>query len=64
MGEIESLNKELERGTYTYDFQGNVIIQNKEVAESIPTDFKFKFRFKRGRKKNEKNNKYNSRNVN
>lgn len=53
--DIESLNKELERGQYTYDFQGNIIIQNNQVAENIPADFKFKYRFKRGRRNNDKN---------
>eukprot|EP00347_Sterkiella_histriomuscorum_P003628 403363556 len=49
--EIENLNKELDRGTYTYDFEGHVILQNSQVADQIPADFKFKYRFKKGRGK-------------
>jgi len=50
--EIENVNKELERtAAFTYDFQGNVIVQNHAVGEHLPPDFKFRYKFKKGRKK-------------
>lgn len=41
------MNKELDRGGYTYDYQGRIMLQNAGVAEQIPPDFKFKYRFKK-----------------
>lgn len=53
--EIENINKELEKTKFTYDFKGNIIVQNSMVAEMVPADFKFKYKFKKGRRKGENN---------
>ena len=34
--EIENINKELEKGGYTYDFKGNVLLLNHNVTEQLP----------------------------
>lgn len=49
--EIETINKELEKGGYTYDYKGNVLIQNQNISEHLPQDFKFRYKFKKGRRK-------------
>ena len=50
--EIDNVNKELEKtSAFTFDFQGNVLVQNHQVGEQLPPDFKFKYKFKKGRKR-------------
>ena len=46
--EVESLNRELEKGSYTYDYYGNIIFAQSANGDLLPPDFKFKYRFKRG----------------
>lgn len=44
---MELINKELESATYTYDYKGNVLVQNRVNMEYIPAEFKFKYKVKK-----------------
>ena len=47
--EMELINKELEGATFTYDFGGNILLQNKLNADFLPPDFKFKYKVKKSK---------------
>lgn len=47
MYEIELINKELEGAAFTYDYKGNIVVQNKLNTDFLPPDFKFKYKVKR-----------------
>lgn len=44
--EMEMMNQELAKGAFTYDFKGNAMITHFVNGDFLPTDFKFKYKFK------------------
>ena len=51
MLEIDQLNKVLDKGQYTFDYHGNILFASTVPGDTLPpTDFKFRYRFKRAKR--------------